>query len=1108
MPDFVHLHCHTEYSFLLSTIHIRDLCERTSAYGMRSCAITDHGNLFGAPSFYFACKDYGLNPIIGCELFVCADHRNKSQETGRQNNHLLLLARNNTGYQNLVRLVNHGFLDGFFGIPRVDKSQLRRYAEGLICLSACLSGEIPNAILANDMDKARALASEYASIYGGDFYLELQANGLPEQERVNTGLMELAETLNLPLVATNNCHYLDAGDADAYEVLLCIKAGRTLNTLRRMGVETRDLHYKTPEAMESAFSHVPEALFNTARVAESCQVELDHGRGCFPINPLHAGLSVEDEFRRLAEGGLEKRLEAGPDRKNIDIEHYRQRLQHEMSVLIEMGLAGHFLVLHEVINWARNNAIPVGPGYGSLPSSLVAWALTITNIDPLRHNLLFECFFNAAGRTHPEIQMEFGEKGSRKMRRHMVETYGYERVAQTPAFNTLRGEELVRNVVHALGMPPETIDRINERMPSLPGPIKKPIASALQFEPDYDKDPRIGRLLEMARRLEGLVRDTSTSATGLVVWDRPLEEDLPLSHGRRGELVTQFDGPTLAKVGVVKFDFIGTKTLTLIKDTLDNISRQGIVVPDLDNLPLDDSSVYEVYDCGDTDGIFQMEATGIRKYLRMLWPTRFEDIVAMCALYRPGPLHTGMMDEFIARKHGKAPEVLPHESLREFLHDTYGVLIYQEQFMRIVQSIAGYTLEEADLLCQTMRRRRPDAMTRAFETFTAGVVENGIASEDARKIFDFLKRFAYVGFPKAHAAAHALISYYTAYLKTHHKIEFMSALLTSAMGNQGNLHKYISTCRDMGIEVTPPSVNESEREFSVRDGRILFGLGGIKGMSARGAIRDIVETRDEGGFYSSLFDLVCRVDLRRVTKFVLESLIKCGACDCFGAPRAAMLASLDRVIQRAQEKSDVAPPSSKAFREDANPVREKAHTAGIGFDCPEAAHMEMDDVQKLKAEKEALGFYFTSHPLEPFRSKIYWQGFTTLKSLSTCAGGSVVNCAVLVSSIREVSDEYGKQNAYVVFEDFTDFVEVPFSPLEYAKARGLLVSGLPLCLSGKFGDIEALNHEDSQREENSELPSAKYKLISPQVFLLEETLAEVKLTMQKTQVSNDTYMGN
>ncbi|WP_302736054.1 DNA polymerase III subunit alpha [uncultured Desulfovibrio sp.] len=1088
MSDFVHLHCHTEYSLLDGAIRIKDLCARAKDYGMPACAITDHGNMFGAAYFYAACKDFGIKPIFGCEVYVCHDHTDKTSELARRRHHLILLAQNEQGYHNLVKLVSHGFLDGFYYKPRVDKELLRRYAEGLTCLSACIAGEIPRAILAKDMDKALSLTREYADIYPGRFYLELQSNGLAEQEVVNNALLEIAETANLPLVATNDCHYLNADDADAHEVLLCIQTQTTMDDPKRMRFETRELYYKSIEEMEKPFAHVPEALANTMRIAESCNVELDFGHHYFPVYQLPEGASMESEFRRLAEEGLERRLEKHPDRENIDPARYRERLQYELGVILEMGFPGYFLIVQEFINWAKNHGIPVGPGRGSAAGSLVAWSLRITNLDPLPYNLLFERFLNNERVSLPDIDVDFCERRRGDVIRHMVDTYGEGSVAQITTFGTMKAKGVVRDVGRALGMTFAETDRIAKLVPD---DLKMTIKKALDLEPDlrklYEEDQQVRHLLDTARRLEGLARHASTHAAGLVVSDKPMEEYLPLYLGKRGELVTQFDGPMTEKAGLVKFDFLGLKTMTLIQDTLDNISLQGQTPPDLDNLPLTDAETYELYARGDTDGVFQVESSGMRQYLRMLRPTCFEDVIAMLALYRPGPLGSGMVDEFIKRKHGQVPVVYPHDSLTECLRDTYGVIVYQEQVMQIAQIIASYTLGGADLLRRAMGKKKAEAMAKERVTFVAGAEKNGIAKEKANEIFDLMEKFAEYGFNKSHSAAYALISYFTAYLKVHYKVEFMAALLTSEMGNQDKLLKYVSCCKDMGIDVVQPSVNQSQREFTAHGGQVVFGLGGIKNVGDE-AIREIVEARKEGGDYISLLDLCCRVNLRKVTKRVLESLIKGGACDCFNVSRAGMLAALEIVVARAQKKAKDKSSNQVSLLAMA-PVVEAAPQPGVGLDCPEAMLPEMEDDLKLRAEKEALGFFLTSHPLQPYSREIRRLRLTTLEDARELFPGAEINCAVLVTTIKEVlTKSKGERMAFVGVEDLTGHAEVTFFPRSYAEARELIRAEQPLCLTARL-DSQGDAAQDAD-EENTEDAPRELKLLGQSVRSLAEACGQ------------------
>jgi len=1086
MSDFVHLHCHSEYSLLDGAIRLKDLCARAKDFGMPACAITDHGNMFGTVYFNQACKDYGLKPIFGCEVYVCQDHRDRNPETARRRHHLILLAQNNEGYHNLVKLVSHGYLDGFYYKPRVDKDLLRRYSEGLICLSACIAGEIPRAIQAGDMDKALALTREYADIYPGRFYLELQSNGLDEQVTANNGLMELAETTGLPLVATNDCHYLNADDADAHEVLLCIQTQHTMNDPRRMRFESRELYYKSVEEMEVAFSHVPEALANTARIAEACTVELDLGRHYFPVYPLPEGASMESEFRRLAETGLEQRLEKHPQRDSLNAEQYRERLQYELKVILEMGFPGYFLIVQEFINWAKNNGIPVGPGRGSAAGSLVAWALRITNIDPLPYNLLFERFLNSERVSLPDIDVDFCERRRGDVIRHMVETYGEGSVAQITTFGTMKAKGVVRDVGRALGMSFAETDRIAKLVPD---DLKMTIKKALENEPElkklYDEDAQVKHLLDTARRLEGLARHASTHAAGLVVSPRPMEEFLPLYLGKRGELVTQFDGPMTEKAGLVKFDFLGLRTMTLIQDTLDNISYQGQCPPDLDNLPLTDAETYDLYARGDTEGVFQVESSGMRQYLRMLKPSCFEDVIAMLALYRPGPLGSGMVDEFIKRKHGQVPVIYPHESLTDCLRDTYGVIVYQEQVMQIAQIIASYTLGGADLLRRAMGKKKAEAMAKERATFVAGAAKNGLPEAKANEIFDLMEKFAEYGFNKSHSAAYALISYYTAYLKVHHKVEFMAALLTSEMGNQDKLLKYVSCCKDMGIDVVQPSVNRSQREFSAYKGQVVFGLGGIKNVGDE-AIREIIDARQTGA-YISLLDLCCRVNLRKVTKRVLESLIKGGACDCLGASRAALLAALDTVVIRAQKKAREKSSNQISLLAMA-PAAEAPLQPGVGVDCPEASLPEMDDDLKMRLEKEALGFFLTSHPLHPYSREIRRLSLTTLEDARELPSDTELTCAALVTGIKEVmTKSKGERMAFVSIEDLTGHAEVTFFPRAYSEARDLLKQDQVLAFTARV-DSQAEN--TGADDENSDESVREVKLLGQSVRLLGDVCSQ------------------
>jgi DNA polymerase-3 subunit alpha len=1105
MSEFVHLHCHTEYSLLDGAIRIRDLCAKAKDCGMPAAAITDHGNLFGAGHFYLGCKEFGIKPIIGCEAYVCRDHRDKESERARLRHHLVLLAQNRAGYGNLLKLVTRSFLDGFYSRPRMDKAMLREHSEGLIALSACIAGEIPDAALKGDMDGAARLAREYADIFPDRFYLELQSNGLKEQEIVNERLLELAEHAKLPIVATNDCHYLNADDVEAHDILLCIQTQARVDDKERMRFETKELYYKTVEEMEKDFGRLPGALENTLRVTEQCGLELRFDRHIFPVYALPEGVTPEAEFRRLAEEGLERRLERHPARETLDTALYRERLERELRVITEMRFADYFLIVQDFINRAKDRGIPVGPGRGSAAGSLVAWALRITNLDPIPYKLLFERFLNSERVSLPDIDVDFCERRRPEVIRYMAEKYGENAVAQITTFGTMKARAVVRDVGRALGFSVAETDRIAKLVP---WDLNMTVQKALDAEPElaalHEQDARVRRLLDISQRLEGLVRHASTHAAGLVVADRPMWEYLPLYRGKsdeaacEGMLVSQFDMKMVEKTGLVKFDFLGLRTMTVIQDTLDAVRKQGRVPPDPDAFPLDDAPVYELYARGDTDGVFQVESAGMRRYLRKLKPSRFEDLIAMLALYRPGTLkgeittETGakmnMVDLFIMRKNGELPVHYPLRELENCLRDTYGVMVYQEQVMEIGRIVAGYSLGQADLLRRAMGKKDRTAMAGERSRFVDGARKKGIGEDKADEIFSLVEKFAEYGFNKSHSAAYALISYQTAYLKTHFGAEFMAALLTSEAGNQDKLLKYVSACKDMGIAVLPPSVNRSANAFAVHEGSVLFGLGAVKNVGSE-AVKAITEAREKGGEFASLLDLAQRVSLRKVTKRVLEALIKSGACDCFNAPRAALLAGLDLVTARAQKRA-----KEKASRQgsllSASSAAPAEARGGLGLACPEEAVEEMDEGERLRLEKETLGLFLSSHPLQPYLRETERLDLTPLEEARGMTPGrdSELRCAALVTDIREVNTRKGRM-AFVQVEDLTARAELLFFPRAYEDSRELLKGDAPLEIAFSVrpdgrGDSAA---PESEEDDDGALP---IKLVGQRARLLSEACAD------------------
>ncbi len=1033
-------------------IRLKDLVGRAKDLGMEAAAITDHGNLYGAVNFYLAAQSVGIKPILGCEVYVAGgDHLVKNPETARDRYHLILLAQNLTGWQNLVKLVSIGHLEGFYHKPRVDKKLLSLHNEGLIAMSACLAGEIPRALMRKGMDAGLAMAKEYAAIFPDRFYLELQSNGIAEQVELNEKLIELSHETKLPLAATNDCHYLTKDDVAAHDILLCIQTASCVDDEKRMRFETQELYYKTPEEMEADFQEHPEAISNTGEIASRCNLELDLKTHHFPVYDLPEGMSIHDQFQKLCRDGLKERIAKAP--YEIDEKAYLERLELEMDVIAEMGFEAYHLIVQDFINWAKAHNIPVGPGRGSAAGSLVCWALKITNLDPIPYNLLFERFLNIERVSMPDIDVDFCERRRGEVISYVTEKYGEDSVAQIATFGRMKAKAVVRDVGRALGMNFGETDRIAKLIPD---EMKMTIQKAIDIEPELTaiakEDPRVARLLDVSKRLEGLARHSSTHAAGVVIGDKPLTEYLPLYRGKKKEVVTQFDMKMVEKVGLIKFDFLGLRTMTLIQDTLDNIAKQGKDVPDLEALDLDvEPATYKIYSTGDTDGVFQVESSGMRRYLRQLKPSCFDDLIAMLALYRPGPLGSGMVDEFIKRKHGEVEVTYPHELLEDTLRATYGVIVYQEQVMRIAQVIAGYTLGGADLLRRAMGKKNAEAMAAERIKFVQGAAAKDIGKDKANEIFDLMEKFAEYGFNKSHSAAYALISFYTAYLKAHYRVEFMAALLTSELGNQEKALKYITTCRDASIEVRPPDVNASFREFTVRDRAVVFGLGGVKNVGDE-AIREIVEAREGTGEHSdpdkqagpfvSLLDLCVRVNLRKVTKRVLEHLIKAGALDSLGCSRQSLFAALDAVVSRAQKRAkerDSNQMSLFTMVDEEIPVR-----PGVGFECEEEGMEEWEDAIKSRFEKDGLGFFLTSHPLTPFRSKMERLDLATLAEIKEMGNNTEVRTALVIAEKKERFNKKGEKWAACQGEDLTGMIEVLVFQRAYADIKDILDADKPL----------------------------------------------------------------
>ncbi len=1124
---FAHLHCHTEYSLLDGAIRLKDLIAKTKEYKMPAAAITDHGNMHGAAYFYMQAKDAEITPILGCEIYTCHDHTDKTSDLARFRHHLILLAQDNIGYKNLLKIVTKGALEGKHYKPRVDKKILLDHNEGIIALSACIAGEIPQNLLGKNkflkdgggFEEAIKSAEEYKKIFPDRFYLEVQSNTLPDQQKVNELMYELAEKTSLPLVATNDCHYLSAEDVEAHDTLLCIQTGAKVTDAKRMSFDATDLYYKSPQEMAAAFKDHPEAISNTLEIAERCShVELDLKSNFFPVYELPEGMTLETEFRKLATEGLKARIDQHPEPETIDIAVYEARLKEELDVICDMGFPGYFLIVQDFINWAKDNGIPVGPGRGSAAGSIVAWALRITNLDPIPYNLLFERFLNKERVSMPDIDVDFCEDRRTEVIRYVMEKYGEDKVAQITTFGKMKAKAVVKDVGRALDVPYKETDFISKLIPTEDKmTVKKAIELVPEIKELYMNDARITKMLDISMRLEGLSRHASTHAAGLVVSDKPMVEYLPLYKGKRDETVTQFDMKMVEKVGLVKFDFLGLRTMTLIVESLKNIEKQGKIAPNLDTLLLNDPQVYDLFARGDTDGIFQVESSGMRQYLRQLKPNCFEDIIAMLALYRPGPLNSGMVDEFIKRKHGELEVTYPLPQLEECLRDTYGVIVYQEQVMQIAQIVANYSLGGADLLRRAMGKKDPQAMANERSKFLAGAVKNNVNEQTANEIFDLMEKFAEYGFNKSHSAAYALISYHTAYLKHYHPVEFMAALLSSEIGNQDKILKYITTCHDMGIEVLQPSVQISEADFVAHENAIIYGFGGIKGVGNT-AINEIVSVRGnklDGTYeeFSSFLSFLERVSLRKVSRKVTEALIKSGACDSFGVSRRAITACLEPATYKAQRKArEQASNQISLFAE--LPIEEKPVLRGLGFDSADADLPEWDDDVLLNFEKEVLGFFLSSHPLRLFHSNFQRLQLTELDTASEYSHETEVRVPILITESKVILTKKGKNMAFLKADDLTGHAEVIVFPNTYDEYKHFFLLDKPLVLTATIDNKEEQEAQEKAREnallnphddEDSaqEERSAKIVHAEGDEEEVQTSVKEVKLIAQKFEILED-----
>ncbi|OGC00582.1 MAG: DNA polymerase III subunit alpha [candidate division NC10 bacterium RIFCSPLOWO2_12_FULL_66_18] len=1036
--DFVHLHLHTQYSLLDGACQLDKLMGKAKEYRMPALAMTDHGNLFGAVDFYTLASKEGIKPIVGCEVYVAPGSRfERSPQDGQYEgaNHLTLLARDMAGYKNLIKLVTAGYLEGFYYKPRIDRELFAQHAQGLLALSGCLNSEFCHALLEKDDAKAEKIAGWYMDVLGREnFYLEIQDHGLEDQRTAGQGTLAIAKRLGLPVVATNDVHYLNAGDHKAHEVLLCIQTGKTMKDADRWRFSAQQFYFKSPAEMQALFGELPETLKNTIAVAERCNLELKFGQILLPKYTVPEGYTLDTYLRKLAEEGLRKRFEnPGPE--------VIERLNRELQVIEKMGFAGYFLVVWDFISFARSRGIPVGPGRGSAAGSLVAYCLGITNIDPLRYGLLFERFLNPERISMPDMDIDFCYERRGEVIEYVTKKYGAENVAQIITFGTLGAKAVIRDVARAMGMTYADGDKIAKMVPNtLNISLEDAVRDSAPLRESVEKRPEVAELMETAKVLEGLTRHASTHAAGVVISHEPLIEHLPLYKGAKGEITTQYAMGAIEKIGLLKMDFLGLRTLTVIANTVKLIQQSRGVSLDMERIPLEDTASFQLLGEAKTFGVFQLESSGMRDLLRQLRPNRIEDIIALVALYRPGPMQ--LIPDFIERKHGRTKVVYDHPLMEEILRDTYGIMVYQEQVMRIASDLAGFSMGEADILRRAMGKKNPELMAEQRKKFVDGAVARGVPEKKAERIFGFMEQFAGYGFNKSHSAAYALIAYQTAYLKANYPVEFMAALLTSEMADTDKIVKYIEECRAMGIEVLPPDANESSNDFTVVGDKVRFGLVAVKNVG-EAAIHSIVNARRDQGRFPDLFDFCERVDLRLVNKRVVESLIKCGAFDSLGARRAQLMAVVDTAMEAASASQRDRAHGQVSFLDVLSLTGTARRKAPALPEVP-----EWERPQLLAGEKETLGFYVTGHPLAEHRGLIARHTNLTTEDLPSLPDKSTVKLGAIVTAVKEISTKGGDRMAFVTLEDMQGSVDAVVFPdlyrssmLHLAKDSVVLVKG-------------------------------------------------------------------
>lgn len=1050
MSDFVHLHNHTDYSLLDGAARIDGLVQAAKQFNMPALAVTDHGNMFGAIEFYEKAMHAGIKPILGVEAYVAFGSRLVKGEIPSKPSayyHLTLLAKNTKGYKNLIQITTEAHLNGFYYKPRIDFEFLTEHADGLICLSGCLKGQVIQNILNNNYDEAKHIATQYKDVFGADYYIELQDHGIEEQHIGKPALIKLAAELGIKTIATNDAHYIRREDSQLQDIMCCISMGKTLDDPKRLKFTTQELYLKSPEEMKQRFRDVPEAIQNTIEIADKCNVLLDFSKHHLPRFPLPTGEVDEFEYlEKLAVNGLKTRYDPV-----LDPVH--KRLQYELSIIKEMGFASYFLVVRDFIEFARNHNIPVGPGRGSAAGSLAAYTLGITNIDPIKYDLIFERFLNPERVSMPDIDIDFCYERRGEIIQYVVEKYGKKNVAQIITFGSLNAKAAIRDTGRTMGLPYNEVDHIAKLVKS------DKLKEAIEMEPELQEFSKgktpFADLLKYAGNMEGMVRHASTHAAGVVISPTPLTDYVPLyrqaakdkGNGHTADLTTQYSMKYVEKIGLLKMDFLGLRTLTVLHDTVQSVSNQDIHIS-LDAIPLDDKDTYTLFGHGNTIGVFQFESSGMREYLKKLQPECLEDLIAMNALYRPGPME--YIDTFIHRKHGKENVSYLHPNLEPILKETYGIIVYQEQVIRIANELAGFSLGRGDVLRRAMGKKQKDIMDAQRKKFIDGATEKGLNEKLAVDIFNQVDKFAQYGFNKSHAAGYALVAYQTAYLKTHYPAEFMAATLSSEMDHTDRIVVLIEECRRMGLKILPPDINESVYRFLPGRNCIRYGLGGVKNVGY-GAIDSIVQSRTQHGPFRSIFDFTGRIDLRLVNKKVLESLILSGSLDSLPGTRRQKYESIDNALQwgqRTQEEKRLGQTNMFAVLKDG---AEQGHVEEPALQDIE----EYPKYQSLAQEKALLGFYLSGHPLKKYEQDLMVYSRPTVQHIQQLQPGNEVRVGGIISSIRTRYSKRGnKLMAYGVLEDLTGSVELVIFPKIYEQYQALLYEDNIVFIQGRISDRE------------------------------------------------------